>query len=56
MKYVRLAAVSVAILPWLLSGAEGCDCAGGVTVCGEYARAAAVFVGVVSDISRTAIS
>ncbi|PWT92497.1 MAG: hypothetical protein C5B54_03395 [Acidobacteria bacterium] len=55
MKYVRLAAVSVAILPWLLSGAEGCSCAQGGTVCGDYASAAAVFVGVVSDITRGSI-
>jgi hypothetical protein len=56
MKYVRLAAVSVAILPWLLSVAEGCTCARGLTVCDEYARATAVFVGVVSDISRPRLS
>jgi hypothetical protein len=55
MRYVASAAAAIAVLLCTSNGVEGCSCARGGTVCSEYTGASAVFVGVVSEISRTPI-
>jgi hypothetical protein len=52
---IALVALAIAMLPCLADNAQGCSCVGPQPPCQAYGAASAVFVGVVTQISKTSM-
>jgi hypothetical protein len=52
---IALIAIAIAMLPCLADSARGCSCVGPQPPCQAYGAASAVFVGVVTQISKTSM-